>query len=105
MNEELHTLLTNVAIGALIGTVVGVVMRYVKPEWARRWQKFVLNRQWKLFTAAAILFGVGAIILWHEGQVYTATTSTLLCILELVALVKYGFKPLTPEMERMIDAT
>lgn len=103
MNMELQDLLMEVGIAMVIGLVVGIAIRFARPEWSRRWTKFALNRQWKLFTLGALFFGSGAVFLWHEGRVYHAMLSLAMCALELVALTLYGFKPLTPEMERKID--
>lgn len=103
MNEELRTLLTTVAVGTLIGTAVGVTIRWAQPNWARGWKKFVLNRQWKLFAFGTLLFGTAAILQWHEGRLYYATASLAMCILEIAALFRYGFKSLSPEMEQQID--
>jgi hypothetical protein len=105
MNEELRSFLLEIGLWMLVGSVLGLVIRLAKPQWGRRWTKFVLNGQWKLFLFGAIFFGGGAIAMWHSEQPYHAGTSAALCILEIVALIRYGFTPLTPEMERQIDAS
>lgn len=105
MDPELRELLLKVGVYTLIGMVIGLLVRRLRPAWARRWQKFCLNRQWKLFGLAALMFGAGAVILWHDGQVYEAVLSAMMCLLEIVALWRHGFQSLTPEMEEMIDAS
>jgi ABC-type uncharacterized transport system permease subunit len=105
MDTELRELLLRLGLYMLIGMVIGLTVRRLRPAWARRWQKFCLNRQWKLFMLAAIMFGAGAVILWMDGQIYHAVLSGALCVLEIVAMFRHGFKSLTPEMERQIDAS
>jgi hypothetical protein len=105
MDTELRELLLKLGAYMLIGTVIGLLVRRLRPTWARRWTKFCLNRQWKLFTLAAIMFGAGAVILWRDGQIYQAILSAALFLLEIVALWRYGFQSLTPEMEEQIDAS
>jgi hypothetical protein len=105
MDTELLIFLLQLGIGVLFGTLVGLSVQKLRPNWQRRWQKFVLNRQWKLFAFGAILFGTGAVVAWLDGNIPYAVLNSLLFLLELFALFRYGFKSLTPEMEQMIDTS
>ena len=105
MDAELRMFLLELGVGVLFGTLVGLSVRKLRPDWQRRWQKFVLNRQWKLFTFGAILFGTGTVVAWLDGNIPYAVLNALLFLLEIFALFRYGFKSLTPEMEQMIDAS
>jgi hypothetical protein len=105
MDAELRMFLLELGIGVLFGTLVGLSVRRLRPDWQRRWQKFVLNRQWKLFTFGAILFGSGTVVAWLDGNIPYAVLSALLFLFEIFALFRYGFKALTPEMEQMIDVS
>lgn len=105
MDTELRSFLVELGMWMAIGAIVGLALRMLRPAWCRRWTKFVLNRQWKLFALGAILFGTGTVFAWLDGNIYYAALSALLCVFEIVALFRYGFRSLTPEMEEMIDAS
>ncbi len=103
MGNDLRMLLVEIGVGLAIGLVVGFALRR-KPEWCRSWTKFVLDGQWKVFAAGAALFGGAAVWCWLSGMRSHAIASAVMCLVEVFALFWYGFKRLTPEMERKIDA-
>src|SRR5690606_36530543 len=105
MDAELYRFLTEIGMWMAIGAIVGLALRMLRPAWCRHWTKFVLNRQWKLFALGAIFFGAGTVFAWLDGNLYFAVLGSLLCVLEIVAMFRYGFKTLTPEMEERIDAS
>ena len=104
MSEDLISLMKEVGMGVVIGTVIGVLLRR-RLDWCRSWTRFVLDGQWKLFAFGAVLFGSGAIGFWWAEMNAHAIASGLMCILELFAMFRYGFTRLTPEMESQIDAS
>lgn len=103
MNPELKAFLLEIGTCALVGAVVGMLIRWLRPDWSRQFVKFSLNRQWKLFAFGALFFGAGGVLLWYDGNTYYALLCVAMCVLELVALFLYGFKTMTPEMEAKID--
>ncbi|MGE4001522.1 MAG: hypothetical protein AB7I48_15020 [Planctomycetaceae bacterium] len=103
MDPELKDFLLLLLVSLLIGEMVGLAVLWLRPKWTKTWTKFCLNGQWKLFALGMLFFGLGAVWCWMDGKVYFAGLNLAMCLLELAALVLYGFKPLTPEMERQID--
>lgn len=103
MDSELREFLWVLLISLLAGSLAGLVVGWLRPNWSKAWMKFCLNGQWKLFTLGMLFFGSGAIWCWIEGSVYFAGLNLVMCLLELVALLRYGFKPLTPGLARQID--
>lgn len=103
MNDELRTLLMILAVSLPIGLAVGVMIRKFRPDLTKSWAKFCLNGQWKLFAAAAVMFGVFAGVSFAQSQPYIGTLLAAFCVLELFALFSFGFKKLSPDMEKRID--
>ncbi len=104
MSDDLRMLLGEVGVGLVLGLAVGVLLLR-RPEWCRRWTKFVLDGQWKLFAMGSVFFGLGAVGCWWADKIPHAIASGAFCALEMICLFRYGFTRLTPEMERKIDAS
>lgn len=104
MNPELKKLLILLAIGASIGSVIGLAVRKNKPEWCRGFIKFSYNRNWKLFLTALIVLTAMAVISFSQGRPYFGALFAVFAVLEGYALLRYGFRPISPEMEAKMDA-
>ncbi len=56
MSDELRTLLLTLAVAIPIGLAVGIVLRKLRPDSCKRYAKFCLDAQWKLFAFGFLLF-------------------------------------------------
>jgi len=99
MTDELKTLLMILAVSLPVGILTGILLRKLAPDSCNRYARFSRNRQWPLFTLAAILFAVAAAGSFLIGKPYFGAFFTTFCLLELFALFAFGFKRLTPEEE------
>lgn len=103
MSEELRTLLVLLAVAIPIGLAVGIGLRKLRPDLCKRYAKFCLGGQWKLFAFGFLLFGFLAAMSFMTGRAYFGALFIAFSGLQLFALLTYGFKPLTPAMEERID--
>jgi ATP-dependent Clp protease protease subunit len=103
MSEDLKALLTIIAISLPVGLTIGIALRKLKPNWCKKYAKFCLNRQWKVFFLGVVLFGVISIHCFVINWFYFGIFFLLACLLEAFALINWGFKSLTPEMKKRID--
>ena len=103
MNEELRELLVILAKALPVGLILGIAMRKLFPQGSKRWAKFCLSRQWKLFAFGVVMFGVLAVSSFWIGRPFFGLFFVIFAVFELYALIKMGFKPLTKEMEERID--
>ena len=105
MNEELTRLLIVLAVSVPAGLIVAVFLRKKKPGWCKSAAKRSLNRKWWFFALAALMFLGMAILEFFLHHPYFAVFFLFFACLQLYALIRHGFKELTPEMEARIDAS
>ena len=103
MSEHLRDLLWVVGIGLVVGTVMGVAVRRLRPNWCRSYAKFVQHKKWWLFLLGFVMFGFMACASWREGNLPWGLYFAVFSLAELVCFFWFGFKPLTPEMSKKID--
>jgi hypothetical protein len=103
VSEELRFLLLILAVCVPVGLAIGIVLRKFKPRWCKSYAKACLNRKWWLFALGVVLFATLSVTQFLIGRTSFAVFFLLFAILELFALFAYGFKRLTPEMEKRID--
>ncbi len=100
MNEALSIIL--LIFG---GLAIGVFLRKVHSESCKAYAKFSLNGQWKLFLFGVLFFLALSVMSFGLGDTRQGVLFLLFVGLELYALVRYGFKELTPAQEARIDAS
>ncbi len=105
MAEELKEILIILLKAAVFGSIIGITLRKLKPEWAKSFAKSSLNRKWWLFTIGLLLFTGLSIIAFLQGNPYYGIFFTILTLSSVYLIFKYGFKELTPEQEAFIDAS
>lgn len=105
MSEELRSFLVGLIILGVVGLAIGIAIRKFWPESAKRYMKFSLNRQWKLFAFGALLFTIFGVYSFAQGRPHYGILFVILCCLELYCFFRYGFKSLSPEMEKRINAS
>lgn len=103
MSDELRALLLILAVSVAVGLAAGIALRKLRPEWCKTYAKFSLNRQWKLFAFGTVLFAVLGVLSFAQGRPYFGAFFVTFCGLELYAILRFGFKPLPPEMEKRIN--
>ena len=107
MSDELKDLLEALAVGIPVGLVLGLIIgiagRKLFPDWVRRYAKSRLDRPWKYHAAMVVALAVLAVLAYLLGHPYLSALSLGACILALVLLLAFGFKPLTPKDEKRID--
>ena len=105
MAAELCLLLIIVAISTPIGVLAGIATRKIRPNWCKSWTKYCLNGKWWIFAFGIVLFLGCSIMSFVQGHPYFGIFFALFIPLETFALIKHGFKSLTPEQETAIDAS
>lgn len=105
MSPELKQLCIIVAVSAPVGLAVGLLLRKKKPDWCKSYAKSCLDRKWRLFLAGLILFIGLSVASFVGDRPYFGLFFLAFALLEAFCLAKYGFRPLTPELEAKIDAS
>ena len=103
MSDELSLLLLIIAVGMPVGAAIGVALRKHRPGWCKRYAKFCLNRPWKVYAMGVVLFAFLGAMMFAQGRPYFGAFFVVLCGFQTFMLFRYGFRRLTPEMERRID--
>ena len=103
MPEDLELVLIIIGAGVPIGLILGIAIRKLKPAWSKRWTKFSINRPWKILLFAVILFSALSVFEFLDGRPYFGAFFAAFAALELIALLTFGFKFMTPEQEKAID--
>lgn len=105
MSEEFRHLLIIVAVCVPTGLALGIAIRKTRPNWCKSYARFCMNRKWWLFAFGIVMFLGASIMTFASGRRYHAALFLLFACLNVFALVRYGFKRLTPEQEAQIDAS
>jgi len=105
MSPELKQLLIITAVSLPIGLLGGLFLRKRKPEWCKNYTKSCLDKKWWLFLLGLLLFCGLSASSFHGNRPYFGWFFVAFAVLEGYALVKYGFRPLSPEIAAKIDAS
>ena len=104
MSPELKQLCTIVTISLPIGLIAGLFLRKRKPEWCKTYTKSYLNKKWWLLLVVLVFFGIMSVKSFVGDRQYFGLFYLAGAVLEAFALVRYGFRPLSPEMAAKIDS-
>lgn len=95
----------------LFALVVGLpislfLKRFIRqtPEFAKMWVKYFYNGKWWFYLLGFFLFLVYAWTLIDAELYVFAGLIAIMAVVELYAMLRYGFKRLTPEQIARIDA-
>jgi hypothetical protein len=105
MSPELKQLLIIVAVVVPIGLLGGLFLRKRKPEWCKIYTKSCLDKKWWLFLLGLLLFSGLSAKSFLGNRPYFGWIFAAFAVLEAYALVRYGFRPLAPEIATKIDAS
>jgi hypothetical protein len=105
MSPELKQLCTLLGASLPIGLLIGLFLRKTEPEWCKSYTKFCLDRKWWVFLTGLLLFITLGAISFVRNRPYFGWFFTAFALLEAYCLVKFGFRPLSPEMAAKIDAS
>lgn len=105
MSSELKQLLIIVAFSVPIGLLGGLFLRKRMPEWCKIYTKSCLDKKWWLFLLGLLLFSGLSAKSFLGNRPYFGWFFSAFALLEAYALVKYGFRPLSPEIAAKIDAS
>lgn len=103
MFGEVRLVLKIVALGVILGFIVVVTVKRMGPDWCRAYTKFCMNRQWPLFLFGAVFFFSLSALCFVQQRFFLGIFHSLMTLLEVFVLFKYGFQTLTPELEKFID--
>lgn len=105
MPDGLRELLVMVAICVPVGLAIGIALRKLGPGLCKVYAKFLMNGHWWIYALGAALFAVMATASFASGRSYRGAFFLTFFVLEVFAFFFYGFRRLTPEMEKKIDAS
>jgi len=104
MENELVILLGVAVVGVSAGVLVRWLFVTKKPEWYRALVKITLHRPWPVLLGGALFFAVLALASFRRGQYYFGALFSAFFLVEVASFLLCGFRRLTREDEKLIDA-
>jgi hypothetical protein len=105
MNPELKQLLIISAICIPVGLLAAIIVRKSAPNFCKNYAKSCVDKKWWLFLFGLLFFLGLSVMAFATSRPYHGCLFIAFALLQLYSLLKFGFRPISPEMEAAIDAS